>query len=374
MTLSREEKLARLRLWRTPKVGPATFHDLIANFGSAETVLAELPGHVRSKGRAAPKIPNRQEAVAEIEALHAMGGRFLFADTPEFPVALSHIADAPPLLACLGRVELLQRPCIAIVGSRNASLAGKHMTAQFAETLGAEGFVIVSGLAKGIDAAAHRAALKTGTIAVVAGGLDVIYPRENTDLHHVLATDGLIISEQRLGMPTSARLFPLRNRLVSGLSLGTVVVEANARSGSLITARLAGEQGREVFAVPGSPLEGRSEGTNQLLKQGATLVTKGDDILDVLASTPLDIFSSAVPKDDSTPLFGPPEPQASPTQAASKDLNDLILENLTLDPIPIDALALECKVSAAAIQAALADLELGGLILRHVGGQVSKAP
>lgn len=360
MSLSREEKLARLRLWRTPRIGPATFQTLLDEFGSAEEAIERLPAHLKSQKRQALKICSRDQAVKEIEALHKMGGRFVFAVSEEFPYLLSQIEDAPPLLATVGKIELLHRPTLAIVGSRNASLNGKRLTRDYASTLGQAGHVIASGLAKGIDAAAHEAALELGTIAVVAGGLDVIYPRENTDLHHQIAKQGLLISEQPLGMPTSARLFPLRNRLVSGLSLGTLVVEANARSGSLITARLAAEQGREVFAIPGSPLEGRAEGTNQLIKQEANLVTSPEDILEALDTV-------------AGPGFEPPKPTPAQPLPADASLHDLILQNLSPEPVPIDTLALECQVTAALMQPTLADLEMAGLIERHPGGHISKA-
>ena len=282
--LPRAEKIARLRLWRTPRVGPATYRSILERFGTAEEAIDQLPAHMKSLGKRTLNIPEKRAIVSEIESLHAMGGRFIFDGAPEFPPLLSHTEDSPPVLGTIGNLDLLQRPCLAIVGSRAASLNGKRLTAQYARAMGQAGFAVVSGLAKGIDAAAHEAALPTGTIAVVAGGLDMIYPRENHNLHQAIARDGLIVSEQPLGMPTSARLFPLRNRLVSGLSLGTLVVEANARSGSLITARLAGEQGREVMAVPGSPLDGRSEGTNQLIRQGATLIAGPEDLHDVFAT------------------------------------------------------------------------------------------
>ena len=224
--------------------------------------------------------------------------------------------------------------------------------------------MIASGLAKGIDAAAHEAALPTGTIAVVAGGIDVIYPRENQALYDRIAEQGMILAEQPLGMPTNARLFPLRNRLVSGISKGTLVVEANAKSGSLITARLATEQGREVFAVPGSPLEGRAEGTNHLIKQGATLVTDPEDIFEAFETL-------------ARPRPAPsPSPTAPSNQAPYLDLSPLkkrILENLSHDPVPIDALTAECEGTAAQMQPALADMEIAGLINRHPGGLISLA-
>ena len=364
VNLTKAEKLARLRLWRTPRVGPASFRTFMARFGTAVAAVDALPDHAKSLGKKALAIPSLADAVREIEALYDLGGRFVFSGTPEFPDLLEHIADAPPLLATLGNIDLLHRPQIALVGSRDASLAAKQVTRTLAADLGAAGFVITSGLAKGIDAAAHEAALPTGTIAVVAGGIDMIYPKENAALHRQIAEHGLIITEQALGTPTRAQLFPLRNRLVSGLSLGLVVTEATTRSGSLISARLAGEQGREVFAVPGSPLEERSQGANHLLKQGAHMAANAADVIEVLGSSP---------------RFESPQRQADfvPEPLPLKDAKPLlakILENLSTHPVGIDALIQECEVPAHTMKSALADLELMGDIHQHPGGQYSRAP
>lgn len=364
MILSKAEKLARLRLWRTPRVGPASFRTFMERFGSGEAAVDALPAHAASLGKKAPAIPTMADAVREIETLYEMGGRFVFAGTAEFPSLLEQIDDAPPLLATLGNIELLQRPQVALVGSRDASLAAKKVTRTLAAELGAAGFVITSGLAKGIDAAAHEAALPTGTIAVVAGGIDVIYPRENADLHRQIAEHGLIITEQTLGTPTRAQLFPLRNRLVSGMSQGLVVTEATTRSGSLISARLAAEQGREVFAVPGSPLEERSEGANHLLKQGAHMAANANDILEVLDSAPR--FESPQIQEAFIAEALPPRDQGS--------LIDKILQNLSTHPVGIDALIQECQVRADTMKTALADLELMGDIHQHPGGQYSRVP
>ena len=365
MTLDHDEKLARLRLWRTPRVGPATFANLMQRFGSAQEALERLPGHVRALGRTPPHIPSREAAIREIETLHKMGGRFIFAGTPEASRLLDHTPDAPPLLATLGRVELLQRPTLAIVGSRNASLSGKTLTRSFAEAIGQAGYAIISGLAKGIDTAAHQAALPTGTIAVVAGGIDVIYPRENAALHQQIAEQGLIVSEQPLGMPTSARLFPLRNRLVSGLTLGTLVVEAGVRSGSLITARLAAEQGREVFAIPGSPLEGRAEGSNLLIKQGATLVSNAQEILTALQGLHDPGFEDRRRQD---------QLRVEPVAQDLSALRKRILDVLSIQGVGIDALTQECQGTPAQMQTALADLEVAGFIIRTPGALIALHP
>ncbi len=378
MIADREEKIARLRLWRTPRIGTATYADLLAHFGTAQAALAQVSEHRRARGLQHLAIPGRGQVICEIEALNRLGGRFLFADAPEFPALLRQIPDCPPLIAALGNTALMQRPCLAVVGARNASLNGKSLARTYAQTLGEAGFVVVSGLARGIDAAAHTAALPTGTIAVVAGGLDVVYPRENADLHRQIATDGLILSEQPLGMPTSARLFPLRNRLVSGLSYGTLVVEASDRSGSLITARLAGEQGREVMAIPGSPLEGRADGTNRLIRQGATLIGNRHDLIDGLR-----MLTAA----HGVPLEPAPKTSRDPASQATKDLGETpaddaseallsaqIKEALSVDPISLEALTDACTGTAAAIQAVLADLEVRGEIVRHPGGLIALAP
>ncbi len=390
MIPDREEKIARLRLWRTPRIGAATYADLLDRFGTAQAALDQVPQHRRARGLQRLAIPDRGQVIGEIEALNRMGGRFLFADAPEFPALLRQIPDCPPLIATLGNTALLQRPCLAVVGARNASLNGKSLARTYAQTLGEAGFVVVSGLARGIDAAAHTAALPTGTIAVVAGGLDVIYPRENADLHGLIAADGLILSEQPLGMPTSARLFPLRNRLVSGLSYGTLVVEANDRSGSLITARLAGEQGREVMAVPGSPLEGRADGTNRLIRQGATLIGNRHDLIEGLSMLAAAQGLSLAPADparaapDRAPH--PKQPSQRVTQATEQvreasaghagevPLSAQIKEALSVDPISLEALTDACTGTAAAIQAVLGDLEVRGEIVRHPGGLIALAP
>ena len=364
MTLDKSEKLARLRLWRTPRVGPASFRTFLQRFGSAQAAIEALPAHAKALGKAAPAIPRAAAALHEIETLFNMGGRFVFAGTPEFPDALEQIADGPPLLATLGNIDLLRLPQVAIVGSRDASLAAKKVTRQLAQELGKAGYVITSGLAKGIDAAAHETALSTGTIAVVAGGLDIIYPKENAALHHQIAEQGLIVSEQALSTPTRAQLFPLRNRLVSGLSLGLIVTEATKRSGSLITARLAAEQGREVFAVPGSPLEERSEGANHLLKQGAHMASSAADVLEMLPSIPM--FQTPQTQVDFSP-----EPRPQPSE---EPLLDQIRQNLSAHPVSIDALIQECQVPTYEVIAALADLELMGDVHQHPGGQYSRVP
>ncbi len=281
--LSEEQRLDWLRLIRSDNIGPRTFRELVNHFGGARAALDALPGLARRGGALAPaRIWSREEAERELKAARARGIEFVALGEPDYPARLQMIDDAPPLIAVRGKREVLARPLVAIVGSRNASAAGIKFAEKLARDLGGAGFAVVSGLARGIDAAAHRATLVTGTVAVLAGGHDRVYPAEHEGLLESVVADGVALSEMPLAWEPRSRDFPRRNRLISGLSLGVVIVEAARRSGSLITARLAGEQGREVFAVPGSPLDPRAEGTNGLLKMGATLVTEAADVISVL--------------------------------------------------------------------------------------------
>jgi DNA processing protein len=278
--LTEEQRLDWLRLIRCDNVGPRTFHDLVRFYGGVGAALAALPDLSRRGGSARLiRICTREQAETELKAAHASGINFFALGEPEYPSRLEMIDDPPPLVAVRGNLDALKRPLIAIVGSRNASAAGVKFAQRIAADLGDAGFVVVSGLARGIDAAAHRASIDAGTIAVLAGGHHRIYPAEHLDLLEMVVVKGAAISEMPLTWEPRAHDFPRRNRIISGLALGVVVVEAARRSGSLITARLAGEQGREVFAVPGSPLDPRSEGTNGLLKQGATPVTEAADVI-----------------------------------------------------------------------------------------------
>ena len=280
--LTDEQRLDWLRLIRSQNVGPRTFRALINHFGGARAALDALPSLARRGGGAAPQICSREAAEQEIEAAQELGVTLIAIGEAGYPERLQMIDDAPPLLAVRGHLPALAMPAVAVVGSRNASAAGMKLTQIFARGLSEAGFVVVSGLARGIDAAAHRASLAKGTIAVLAGGQDQIYPPEHGDLLEEILPAGVAVTEMPLGWEPRARDFPRRNRLISGLALGVVIVEAAKRSGSLITARLALEQGREVFAVPGSPLDPRAEGTNSLIKQGATPVTETADIVAVL--------------------------------------------------------------------------------------------
>ncbi|HHB82158.1 MAG TPA: DNA-protecting protein DprA, partial [Devosia sp.] len=284
--LTHPQRVAWLRLIRSSNVGPTTFRQLINKFGTAEEALAVLPELTRRGGsKTSPRITPVEQAEYELEQLNNMGARMVGIGEPDYPHLLQFIHSPPPLISIMGTIRQNDDKAIAIVGARNASAAGHKLTAKLAAELGNAGYVIVSGLARGIDAVAHSSSLETGTIAVYAGGLDKTYPSENKALaQRILENEGALISEMPLGSTPRAKDFPRRNRLVSGIAKGVLVIEAALRSGSLITARLALEQNREVFAVPGSPLDPRANGTNKLIKDGATLVTCADDIVDELAT------------------------------------------------------------------------------------------
>jgi DNA processing protein len=313
---------------------------------------------------------SRAEAEAELTALQRIGARLLCWGEPGYPSALAAIDDAPPVLTVCGQVELLSRPMVAVVGARNASASGRHFCRDLAASLGRGGLVVVSGLARGIDAAAHSGAIETGSIAVVAGGVDVVYPEENRGLHDTLAHRGAIVAELPLGTEPQARHFPRRNRIISGMALGVVVVEAAARSGSLITARFALEQGRDVFAVPGSPMDPRCRGSNDLLRHGATLTEAAEDVLLQLA--PL-LRSSPPPRIPSptsqTALDLRPAGNAVPI--ADEEGTELILEKLGPTPVAVDELVRQCQLSPAVVATLLLELELAGTIERHPGNLVS---
>ena len=361
--LTDEERLDWLRLIRSDNVGPRTFCTLLAHTGSAAAALAALPDLARRGGAAkAARICSRDDAEREMQAARALGVHFVALGEPEYPHRLQSIDDAPPLLAVRGNTDALASPMVAIVGARNASAVGVKFAERLARELGEAGFVISSGLARGIDAAAHRASLSTGTIAVLAGGHDRIYPAEHAGLLESILRDGAAISEMPLGWEPRARDFPRRNRLISGLALGVVIVEAAKRSGSLITARMALEQGREVFAVPGSPLDPRSEGTNALLKQGATLVTEAADIIPVLQPIMGTAADLSVREAESS-ASGEAEPETSDRAR--------IVSLLGPTPVAIDDLIRLSGCSAATMRVILLELELAGRIERHAGGMIS---
>jgi len=363
-TLTRPQRTAWLRLIRTENVGPNTFRQLLNRYGSAERALEQLHELVgRSSARTPPRIPSIGEIEDEMAAIEKRGARLLASGEPGYPSLLRHIPDAPPMLTIAGGNELDWRFSIGIVGARNASAAGQKLAGILARDLGAEGYVVTSGLARGIDTAAHAASLRTGTAAVLAGGLDQIYPSENIPLAQaILDNGGALITEMPLGWEPRARDFPRRNRLVSGLSLGVVVVEAAKRSGSLITARMALEQDREVFAIPGSPLDPRAEGGNHLIQQGAHLVTSAADIIAGL--------ENAAPRRGVREDEWEPEPDLLPeAPPPSEDDRGRLIQALSVTPVAVDTLVSETGLAVSSVQTLLLELDLGGMI-EWSGGQL----
>ncbi|TMK47725.1 MAG: DNA-protecting protein DprA [Alphaproteobacteria bacterium] len=361
--LTDAERLNRLRLIRSDNVGPRTFNSLLHHFGNARAALERLPGLARRGGaERSGRICSEEDARTELAASMRLGVGLLAPGEAGYPPRLATLDDAPPLLGVRGAAATSMRPMIAIVGSRNASGAGLKFAGQLARDLGAAGFVIVSGLARGIDQSAHRATIQSGTIAVLAGGHDKIYPPEHEDLlAAIMEAGGAAISEMPLGHVPRARDFPRRNRLISGCALGVVVVEAAHRSGSLITARMAAEQGREVFAVPGSPLDPRAAGANDLIKQGATLVTEAADVIQ--AVEPIMERPAAFPLREGDGEALAPDPDAN-DRARITDL-------LGPSPVSIDDLIRMAAASPAVVRTVLLELELAGRLERHGGGLVS---
>ena len=370
---SDQDKFDWLRLIRADNVGPVTFYKLLERFGTAGKALEALPHLSRRGGKAKPLTAPAPDVIErEIENLQKAGADIVCACEPSYPLPLSAIEDAPPVLTYKGNLRLTRKNGIGMVGARNASLNGRKLTEKLARDLGAEDIMVISGLARGIDTAAHNAALETGTIAVVAGGIDVIYPRENEALYNKIAAQGLIVAESPFGMEPLARHFPRRNRIISGLSCGVVVVEATLRSGSLITARFAAEQGRDVFAVPGHPFDPRAEGPNRLIKDGAVMVQNARDILDnINAYTGSGLsdhaqFSWIAPPAEEQDITGDFEDNSS-----SEELRTLLLSTLSETPCPVDELARTCQVSISNVQVILLELELAGRLERLPGGRVA---
>jgi DNA processing protein len=356
------ERIDRLRLIRSDNIGPRTYRSLLHHFGDAGTALQRLPDLARRGGALRPgRICSEEQARAELAGGRKIGVSLVASGEAGYPPRLAAIDDAPPLLGVRGTLETLMRPMIAIVGSRNASGAGLKFAGTLARDLGEAGFVVISGLARGIDQAAHRASMSSGTIAVLAGGHDRIYPPEHEDLLASLLEQGAAISEMPLGHVPRAHDFPRRNRLISGAALGVVVVEAAHRSGSLITARMAAEQGREVFAVPGSPLDPRAAGANDLIKQGATLVTEAADVVNAVQP----ILARPV-------MFGTEEPESDPFDA-EPDAGERkrIVDLLGPSPILLDDLIRMANTSPAIVRTVLLELELAGRLERQGGGMVS---
>lgn len=362
LRLSDRQRLAWLRLIRSENVGPVTFRELINHFGSGEAALEAAPELARRGGRAI-HICSEAEAEREIKALDGRGGRFVALGESDYPEALRHVADAPPLIAVIGDPAVLSRPMVAIVGSRNASVAGRKFAVMVARGLGEAGYVVASGLARGIDGAAHEASVATGTVAVLAGGLSDIYPPEHGELaERIAAKGGALIGEMPFGHEPRGRDFPRRNRIISGISLAVVVIEAAERSGSLITARRAADQGRLVFAAPGSPLDPRAAGTNRLIRDGAHMVTSAEDVI-----------AEIDPMRDRTRPGDAEEPDSEPIAPGEvgDDERLRVLDALGPTPVEIDEIIRFAGVRPAVVHLVLLELALAGRLERHPGQRVS---
>ena len=360
--LSDAERLARLRLIRAGTIGPSTFWALLNRYGSARAAIEALPSLAKKSPRAKPvALPPTAEIEQERDATSAYGAQLIAHGEPAYPEGLANLEAPPPLITVMGNPSVLSRTIIAVVGARNASALGQRFAREIARDLGAAGIVVASGLARGIDTAAHRGSLETGTIAVMAGGINAIYPPDNEGLYREIIAEGAAVSEMPFGLQPTAQHFPRRNRIISGLARGVVVVEATLNSGSLITARLAGEQGRDVFAVPGSPLDPRAKGTNGLIRQGAMLTESAEDVLAHL--TP------------DRPRYSAPAPvPTAPSAPENTDaLQAEILRRLGPAPVEIDELVRLLGASSAEVAAALLDLEFAGQLARHPGQKVSLA-
>jgi DNA processing protein len=372
--LDEPQRLACLRLIRSDNVGPVTFRELINHFGGAAEALAALPELSRRAGHGRPmRICPAPEAEAELEAARRAGASPVFTIEPGYPRALAAIETPPPMLYVKGDRELLGRPALAIVGSRQASAAALKLARLFAGELGRAGLAIVSGLARGVDAAVHQASLATGTIAVLAGGIDVVYPPENAGLQAALGERGCLLSERPPGFAPRGKDFPRRNRLISGVALGVLVIEAARKSGTLVTARFAAEQGREVFAVPGHPLDPRAEGTNQLLRNGATLAAEPADVLAALrpiARLDSQLFREPSPEDDTVSDADPVPPD--PIAAVTARDRDRVLAALGPHPVDIDELARAAGIGVREARIVLLELDLAGCIERHGANLVSR--
>ncbi|MCH8615122.1 DNA-processing protein DprA [Sphingomonas sp. SM33] len=360
----RSDLVDRLRLVRSPGIGPVTYRQLIARFGSPAAALEAVPDLAARGGGRTPRLASTSDAEREVSRVDALGARYLLLGHGLYPRALAELDDAPPLLTVKGDLGLLEKPLVAIVGARNASAAACRFARQLAYDLGQQGAVVVSGLARGIDTSAHDGAFESGTIGVVAGGVDVFYPPENEARQKAMCERGLVIAEMPPGTEPRSRHFPYRNRIIAGLSLGTVVVEAAPRSGSLITARLAAEAGREVMAVPGSPLDPRAQGCNQLIRDGATLVQNAADVLEAVRPIQPSFASPHSP-------YRPPEPEWVDGDGGALGI---VEELLGPSPVPVDEIIRLSGAPSGAVQMALLELDLAGRLDRHAGGKVSLRP
>jgi DNA processing protein len=361
MSEADQDRLDRLRLIRSSNIGPVTYFQLIQRFGTAKAALEAIPHLAARGGGKAPTLARIEDISREVEAVQRLGARYLFLGQGLYPPLLAEIDTAPPALIVRGDLRLLDRPTVALVGARNASAAACRFARTLASDLAREGVVVISGLARGIDTAAHQGAIAEGTIGVIASGIDISYPPENKDLQEDVATRGLLIAEQPPGREPLARHFPYRNRIIAGMSLATVVIEAAPKSGSLITARLAAEAGREVLAVPGSPIDPRAQGCNQLIRDGATLIQSAADVLETIRPISGPRVASVTSGFRGGP--GGEEPDEQGRQA--------ILSLLSPAPVPVDELVRQSSLAPATVQMILLELELAGRIERHAGGRVS---
>ncbi len=361
MSEADQDRLDRLRLIRSSNIGPVTYFHLIQRFGTAKAALEAIPHLAARGGGKAPTLARIEDIAREVSAVERLGARYLFLGQGLYPPLLAEIDTAPPALIVRGDLRLLDRPTVALVGARNASAAACRFARTLASDLAREGVVVISGLARGIDTAAHLGSIADGTVGVIASGIDIAYPPENKDLQEDVATRGLLIAEQPPGREPLARHFPYRNRIIAGMALATVVVEAAPKSGSLITARLAAEAGREVLAVPGSPIDPRAQGCNQLIRDGATLIQSAADVLETIR-----------------PISGPRV--ASPVSGYRSDANqaepenaqrEVIISLLSHAPVPVDELVRQSALAPSMVQMILLELELASRIERHAGGRVS---
>ena len=359
--MASDDQIARLRLIRSDNIGPITYLQLIARFGSAAAAIDAIPDLAARGGGKAPKLASPDQVRREMDRVAELGARYLFLGQGLYPALLAEIEAAPPALMVKGNLALLEKPAIAIVGARNASAAACRFARTLAQALGSSGVSIVSGLARGIDTAAHDGSLETGTMAVIAGGIDVVYPPENEERHRAIAERGLVVAEQPPGVEPRARHFPYRNRIIAGLAHGTVVIEAAPKSGSLITARYAAEYGRDVMAVPGSPLDPRAQGCNQLIREGAVLIQNAEDVLETIR--PFQIRTVAQQREE----YSAPSPNADPADAERKRVLDL----LSPTPVAVDEIIRQSSIRPAIVQTVLLELELAGRLERHAAGKVS---
>jgi DNA processing protein len=368
--LTQAEAFARIRLLRSPNIGPVSYRQLIARFGSAGAALDALPD-LASRGRGPYRPASADSIEREVLAVRAAGARYLFHDQPDYPVLLGELDSAPPIVTCRGRLALASQPCVALVGARNASAAAVKLARDFASGLAEAGFTVVSGLARGIDGAAHEGAFPA-TIGVIASGIDIAYPPQHAELQERIASEGLLIAEQPPGTEPRGRHFPSRNRIIAGLALGTLVVEAAPQSGSLITARLAGEAGREVMAIPGSPLDARALGCNQLIREGAVLVQTPEEVVELLQSftgAPRSRFRVS----DGAADFDYSELAKLDWGEARADLSRDVGCLLTNAPVTIDELIRQSGASPAQVNMALLEMELAGELVRESDGTVRLA-